>query len=372
MWLRILHFGDNLAVTPQGMARTMLEELHDGVALVQLDGTILSSNIRLTEMTGLDRARLTGRSLSSLVDVSIEALREGLEETESVLRTVDGHSVPVSLSSSVAVGRDGLVTGVVVTLRDLREVDALRRRLVTSGRLAAFGELAAGIAHEVNNPIAYIRSDLNLLSRRLTELHEPLDPSSESGAETGVLDRAANRIEQALAGIERVAEVVGDVRDFAHVGGAGQGGSDPRALVEGAMRLAALQRGDDVELRHSSRELCEPIDSGQELKQVLLALLRVLVEGVEKGGVVEADLESEAGELKIHFVAAPLVEPARVILGRFERLGEEERFGPQVGFELSIATELIEQLGGELSVSANESDAIEMVLVLPLESGSPG
>jgi PAS domain S-box-containing protein len=372
LWLCILHFADNLSVTPEGMARSMLAELHDGVALIQLDGTILSSNIRLTAMTGLASTDLMGRSLATLVDASIESLRAGLEESEAQLHTLSGHPVPVSLSSSIVRGRAGDPVGVVVILRDLREVDGLRRRLVNSGRLAAFGELAAGIAHEVNNPIAFIRSDLNLLARRLAEIRARLHRSSESAAERGILARAAARIDTALEGIEHVAEVVGDVREFAHVGGTGQGGSDPRALVEGAMRLAALQRGDEVELRHSSCEFGERIESGQELKQVLLALLRVLVEGVEKGGAVETDLEIQAGRLRITFVAAPLVEQVgQQMLDRFEALGREEPLDPHVGFELSIATELIEQLGGAFAVAARGADGIEIALDLPLETESP-
>jgi two-component system NtrC family sensor kinase len=260
--------------------------------------------------------------------------------------------------------------GVVVTLRDLREVDVLRRRLVTSGRLAAFGELAAGIAHEVNNPIAFIRSDLNLLSRRLQEIRESLAGTKGPGADRDVLARAADRIELALAGIERVAEVVGDVREFAHVGGAGQGGSDPRSLVEGALRLAALQRGDEVELRHSSRAFCERIESGQELKQVLLALLRVLIEGVEKGGAIDAALACEEGVLRITLVASSFAEPIGEILDRFETLGVEDTLELDAGFDLSIATELLAQLGGSFSVAARGADGIEIALALPLETGS--
>lgn len=370
MWLRILYVADGLAVTPEGMARSMLEKLHDGVALVELDGTILSSNIRLTEMSGRASSDLRGRSLSTLVDASVEFLRGGLEESESLLHTVFGTSVPVSLSSSIVYARNGDPTGVVVTLRDLREVDVLRRRLVTSGRLAAFGELAAGIAHEVNNPIAFIRSDLNLLTRRLKEVRARLGREAELGAGTVVATRAAERIEQALLGIERVAEVVGDVREFSHVGGVGQGGSDPKALVEGAMRLAALQRGADVELRHSEHEFCERIESGQEIKQVLLALLRVLVEGVEKGGSVEAHLENREKGLRITLFATPFVDPVDEMLSRFEGLADEDRFDPQVGFEMSIATELVEQLGGVFAIAVRGADGIEIILDLPLESGS--
>ena len=57
-----------------------------------------------------------------------------------------------------------------------------------------------------------------------------------------ICDRGQGRVASALEGIERVAEIVRDVREFAHTGGEGQGGSDPGDVVESAMRLARLER----------------------------------------------------------------------------------------------------------------------------------
>lgn len=370
MWLRVLHASDDLAVTPEGMARSMLDELHDGVALVQLDGTILASNRRFTEMTGRRGSELLGTSLASRVETSIAEICAGLEDRESILQRIDGGSLPVSLSSSIARDRDGDAIGAVVVFRDRREIDALRRRLLTSGRLAAIGELAAGIAHEVNNPIAFIRSDFNLLSQRLEEIREHAAKASALKNEMAIFERVGRRIEVALEGIERVAEVVGDVRGFAHVGGARQGRSDPAVLVEGAMRLARLQRGDDVELRVADSDCSEFIESGQELKQVLLALILILVEGLEKGGTVEAALESSGDRLWITLAAERLLEDASSMIRHFEMMaaGGLEASHSELG--LVIASELIDQMDGSFSFVETGPDALSITLSLPLDAGA--
>ena len=367
MWLRVLHASDDLAVTPEGMARSMLDELHDGVALVQLDGTILSSNMRFREMTGRPSSELLGTSLASRVETSIAEICAGLEDRESTLQRVDGESLPVSLSSSIARNRSGDAIGAVVVFRDRRDVDVLRRRLLTSGRLAAIGELAAGIAHEVNNPIAFIRSDFNLLSQRLEEIREHAAKASGLESDMAIFERVDRRIEVALEGIERVAEVVGDVRGFAHVGGAGQGGSDPAVLVEGAMRLARLQRGDDVGLRVTNGNCSEWIESGQELKQVLLALILILVEGVEKGGTVEAALESDGNILRITLAADRLLEDANTSIRHFEMLAAGRLGTSHPEFGLAIATELIDQMGASFSFRETGPDALSISLHLPLD-----
>jgi PAS domain S-box-containing protein len=370
MWLRVLHASGDLAVSPEGMARSMFDELHDGVAFVELDGTILASNMRFMEMTGRRGSELMGTSLASRVETSIAEICSGLEDRESILQCADGGSRPVSLSSSIARDRDGNSIGAVVVFRDRREIDALRCRLLTSGRLAAIGELAAGIAHEVNNPIAFIRSDFNLLSQRLGEIREHAVKASDLESDLAIFERVRRRIEVALEGIERVAEVVGDVRGFAHAGGAGQGRSDPAVLVEGAMRLARLQRGDDVELRVTDSDCNEWIESGQELKQVLLALILILVDGLEKCGTVEAALESDGDTLRITLAAQPLVEDAKKTVGHFEMLAVGELGASHSEFGLAVAMELIDQMGAAFSFVETGPDGLSITLHIPLDAGA--
>lgn len=370
VWLVVLHDSDDLAMTPEGMARWMLAELHDGVALVRLDGSILASNIRFQEMTGRRGADLIGAPLVDWVEPSLEEICQGIEDRESSLQGIDGGFLPVSLSSSIARGRDREPIGAVVVFRDLREIDALRRRLLTSGRLAAIGELAAGIAHEVNNPIAFIRSDLNLLSQRLEEIKEDVSQRPRSENELSILNGVGGRIDVALEGVQRVAEVVDDVRGFAHVGGAGQGGSDPVALLEGAMRLARLQRGEEVALRVGNSVSSDWIDSGQELKQVLLALILVLVEGSETDGLVEGTVQSDRKHLQITLSADPLREEPTAMIARFESIAAGDLHASNSEFRIVVATQLINELGASVSFASSGPASISVELQVPLEAES--
>jgi len=221
----------------------------------------------------------------------------------------------------------------------------------------------------VNNPIAFIRSDFNLLLKRLEEIREH---ASASGLESemAIFEGAGRRIEVALEGVERVAEVVGDVRGFAHVGGVGQGGVDPAVLVEGAMRLARLQRGDDVELRVRKNDCSEWIETGQELKQVLLSLILILVEGLEKGGSVEAALESSGDSLRITLAAARLLRDSNATIQQFEMLAAGELGTSHFEFGLAIATELIDQMGASFTFFETGPDALSIALDLPLDSSA--
>jgi hypothetical protein len=195
--------------------------------------------------------------------------------------------------------------------------------------------------------------------------------TSIQASEMAIVERAGRRIEIGLEGIERVAEVVGDVRGFAHVGGAGQGGSDPAVLVEGAMRLARLQRGNDVELRVNETDCSEWIETGQELKQVLLALILLLVEGIEKGGAVEAALESDGDSLRITLAGQRLLKESKTTIQQFEMLAAGgEPVTSQSEFRLAIAKELMDQMGASFSFDETGPAALSIALDLPLDAGS--
>lgn len=365
MWLHVLHERDELFHTPYGMARAVLAELRDGVALIRTDGTVLSANMRLAELSGRRSQDLVGLRLDQIVQVRDEDVRRGVRDLESSLYREHGASLPVAVSSSPARDRRGSVIGAVVVFRDLRDLDRLRRRILTSGRMAAVGELAAGIAHEVNNPVAFMRADLNLLARRLEELEATLGKKPGQGRSLAILDRGPARVERALGRLDRIAEVVADVRDFAHVGVAGDEGSDPLALLEGALRLARLECGDDVEIRVRAEPTTERVALGQDLKQVLLTLLRELVTGSAPGSVIDVELVRQSDGLRLQLRSERLAEPAASLLGRFERARAGARTELHGDLGVAIAFELIDQMGGGIEVHESERGGVRLGLRLP-------
>ena len=97
-------------------------------------------------------------------------------------------------------------------MRDLREVAALRNRLITSGRLAAVGELAAGIAQEIDEPVSAVRAHLSELREQWRALAIGVDARDELLAP--VLIEGAELIEESGEGVERVATIVKEVSAF--------------------------------------------------------------------------------------------------------------------------------------------------------------
>ena len=369
LWLRALYLSNDLSLTPQGISRAVLARLHDGVLLLDPDGRILSTNQRFLDMVDEPQGAIISSGIADWLDVEPARLREGLEDSPCSLRRREGAALAVSLSASVAHNGSGDRVGTVLVVRDRREIEALRARLVESGRLAAVGELAAGIAHEVNNPIAFIRSDLNLLSQRLEEIERQAARVPDAELELAVLARSRRRIATARDGIDRVATVVGDVRDFAHAGGATQGGSDPEAVVEAAMRLARMERGDEITLRIAEIAGVGRIANGQELKQILLGLLRATADRLSKGGAIELRLRIDEHALQIALDVGSLREGCDELLQTLSRSATLEAGDDTRGFGIAAMAELLEGIGGRLSASGGEDGTARVELVVPVVGG---
>jgi signal transduction histidine kinase len=159
---------------------------------------------------------------------------------EIELHTRSGQRVPVSVSSIPLQGDRGETAGHVWVVRDLREVTDLRNRLVTAGRLAAVGELAAGIAHEIANPIAFVRANLGELRSHWTELGTAVEKRGGDEHLVGLSEEGRDLIDECAEGVERVAAIVRDVGAFAHVGRGKSERVNVNQVMDNAVGIAVL------------------------------------------------------------------------------------------------------------------------------------
>ena len=163
------------------------------------------------------------------------------DERECQLVKKSGDSVPVSVDEAELHDEDGNRLGKVLVIRDLREVVSLRSRLITSGRLAAVGQLAAGIAHEINNPIAYVRSNMNLLEEHWGVVKTEFEKSAPGPVVDKILEDGVETIEESGEGLSRVAAIVRDVGGFSRPSHLERENADLNKLLDTAARVAHPQ-----------------------------------------------------------------------------------------------------------------------------------
>jgi signal transduction histidine kinase len=362
-----VRYGDSILV-PEGLTTRVLHTMPDGMASLSMSGHVRAVNERLAALLGATPEVLAGHPLGPFLSVDLFAPPRELRDVECRLLPAQGAAVDVSVSTLLNFDKRGGPSGLVLIVRDLREVVALRSRLLTSGRMAAVGELAAGIAHELNNPIAYVRANLSVLREHVDTLRKQLvDGPASIGP---VLAEAEEIVEESLEGMDRAAGIVRDVREFSHAGSSERQFADVRDLVEQSARVARLQtpRGTEVQVACDGLPSleCEP----QRLKQLFLNLLVNAGQAVAEGGHIRVSGELRDGGVQLSFrddgngIAPDHLE--RI----FDPFFTTKPVGVGTGLGLAIAFRIVEEHAGRIEVSSQLGAGTEFRVWLPIGAAS--
>jgi two-component system NtrC family sensor kinase len=284
----------------------------------------------------------------------------------------DGERVPVSVTTSDLCNRRGLAIGSVAVVRDLREVYELRHRLITSARLAAVGELAAGIAHEINNPIAYVRANLTQLQDHWKTVRSEVAGDRPNALLAEVFAEAEELFFESLEGVERAAEIVRGVKGFAHAGPGTRELTDINSLLDDVLRMAAPQLCDRVRIERRFEELRPVSCSSQELKQVFLNLVLNAGQAVEATGIIGISTEWVEDKVVVRVEDnGPGIDPE--ILDRiFDPFFTTKKVGEGTGLGLGIAYQIIRAHDGDISVTSQPGAETVFTVRLPIATDNGG
>jgi len=361
------HFGYSL-LAPGRFAPEILESLADGVMLVRPGGRVRIVNRGMARLLGCSPAEARELSLPTLLPfVPLEPPRE-VDDLEGDLVLPSGPRIPVSVSSSLLRDKRGLPIGIVLVVHDLREMVALRQRLVTSGRLAAVGQLAAGIAHEINNPIAYVRANLGLLHDHWQQLAKALEGEGPSpSAETAErIEEGFDLIAESQEGVDRAAAIVRDVKGFSHAGGEGRRErAELGPLLERALRIAEPQLRGRARIERAVGETPAVPCAPQEIQQVFLNLVLNAGQAVEAGGrvVISTGVEEDAVLVAVED-DGPGIDPA-VMERIFDPFFTTKAVGEGTGLGLAISYQIVRSHGGEIRVASEPGRGSRFEVRLP-------
>ena len=347
-----------------GVARRMLHILPDGVMLVRTNGRILLANPRAAELLGCGEGGPDGRLLGDHLALPVlgpDAERNG---AEGELVQASGRRIPVAVSTAPLRTRRGELRGAVVILRDLREVVGLRARLLTSSRLAVVGQLASGIAHELNNPLAFVRANLHHLARECGQLAAKQDTAPEA------LGRLAADFEEvaleSLEGVERALRIVDEVSAFSHLGGDALRKVDLEEEIEHALAVAVLGLAPGVRVERRCGRVPGIQGSPQRLKQLFLNLLVNALRAVGESGRVCVETRRD-GERVVATVSDDGCGIPREDLARiFDPFFTTRPAGDGTGLGLSICHEIVRSHGGTIEAESEPGRGTHVRVSFPL------
>ncbi|WP_146653211.1 PAS domain-containing protein [Labilithrix luteola] len=329
----------------QGLA----ENLPDFVLMVDRDARILSINRTLPGLTETD---IVGQSAMDFLEPSgreeylrrfAEAVTTGQSVTfEMRARGEDGDWTWFE-TRVVPFDENGRVERLLVVARDMTEQRAMLASLAEKERLASVGMIAAGVAHEIMNPLTYVLANLEFISNERN-----LDPTRTQAA-----------LHAALEGARRMRQIVWDLRSLGRTGVEELFYVDARSVFETALRLAGPEVHRSANVVVEMGELPAVLASESRLCQVFVNLLVNAAQSIEKD---REAFEGKKREIRIstkhdgkRFVGISVqdtgegIEPA--LLKRiFEPFYTTKRTGTGLG--LSISREIIERMNGRIEVES--------------------
>lgn len=336
----------------------IVESIRSGVVTTDLEGRIYTFNAAAEEITGYKAGDVRGQDASILfgelsehVDESMRAAAEGEPSPrfEADCLTSDGLRLRLGFSIFPLFAESGETTGLVITFQDLTEVRALEETSRRQDRLAAVGRVAAGIAHEIRNPLASMRGSIQVLCSEV-------DGDSPEAQLMEIILRESDRLNQ----------IITDFLTYARPRSGTLTNIDLREPVRETFTL--LRHSPELRPDHVLEENLpdEPAMTNadiSQLKQVFWNLTRNALHAMPEGGLLRVELQRAASKrLRLTFTDTGRgMTPEQV-----ERLFEPFSSATGgTGLGLSIVYQIIRDHGGTINVRSREDQGTTITIELP-------
>jgi PAS domain S-box-containing protein len=360
----VRRFGYSL-LAPGDFASEILDALPDGVALLRLDGSVRGANAAMTRVLGCTASELVGLPMGERLSEPLDLEGDGREQ-RCELSTSAGGRLPVAVASRLLCDRRGSPLGLVLVLRDLTEVAALRDRLLLSGRLAAVGELAAGIAHEINNPLAFVRANLSMLRQHWGSLAVELEKAGAGDACAALVAEGEEIVDESLEGVNRAVAIVRDVRGLARGGSERSELADLHGLIDGVLRIAAPQLRERIRIERSYGAIRPVRGAPQELQQVFLNLVLNAAQAFDEAGTIRIATELEGDCVVVRVEDDGCGIAAEHLPRVFDPFFTTKPVGEGSGLGLGIAHGIVRSHGGEICVESRVGGGSRFSVLLPI------
>lgn len=364
--------GEKLAETAKTLAslralhERIVESIRSGLVTTDLDGIIYTFNAAATEITGYRLDQVKGRPISDLfgdiqeqIDLSLAAAGDGeqLPRFEADLTTPEGFAVRIGFSVSLLFSEENEASGLIITFQDLTEIRSMEESIRRKERLAAVGRIAAGLAHEIRNPLGAMRGAIQMLGSA------SLSDTSKSDLMNIVLKES-----------DRLNTIITNFLDYARPPAAEFEDVDLKNLIEETAAL--IRHGSDVMPEHEIiTELPEhavwvSADPAQ-LKQVFWNLSRNAFKAMPSGGRLTiglAAIPNRRARITISDTGCGMSQD------RVERLFEpfSESTTGGTGLGLSIVYQIVKDHNGSINVRSKQGSGTTISIDLPASVAGRG
>lgn len=334
----------------------LVSSLPVGLIATDSSGAIQVCNEAAAEILGGDRQAILGKMPFITLPQGLVQMFSGKSEGEVVqrqreflLESIAGKPRMLQLASVVVQDDDLHFAGEVLLIRDLTEVKLLEKELQRSERLAALGKMAAGVAHELRNPLSSIKGLAVLLKSHF--------------AEPG---REAETADVLVKEVERLNRSIGELLDYAKPGQLNKESASIAAILRktvSLIRIDAEAYGIAIDLLLGD-DLPEMLVDQDKLNQVFLNLLLNAIQAMPNGGRLGVRLERDDRNMIVRIRDTGVGILPENLQRVFDPYYTTKNDGTGLG--LAMSAKIVEEHGGQIKIFSTPKEYTEVRVILPI------
>jgi two-component system sensor histidine kinase PilS (NtrC family) len=349
----------------QALNENIIESIHSGLLTTDLAGRVNFMNPGGAEITGRGQDEVEGTAIEQLFGLEagvLDTVRAQLEARrrfrfERYYVSPDGSRIFLGIAVSNLQDRAGRPLGYIFTFQDLTEVFAVEQQMRLKERMEALGQMAAGMAHELRNPLAAISGSVQYLKG-------DLKPGGETLELMDIILRESQRLDQTIR----------DFLTFARPGKFSPQPCDIVRLLEDHLKLLRKSReftgAHRVETRYAAEEIRCDVDANR-MKQVFWNLSTNALKAMPEGGALTISVAPDAAgnEVVVAFSDEGIGMDERARDGYFQPF--RSAFDEGTGLGAAIVYRLVEEHGGRIDVDSVPGRGTTIRIAVPRDRGGP-
>jgi len=396
--------------------RSLIETMKDGLATQDEDGNLIFVNKSLCQMLEYSKDELIGKPAIELYDEVNRDIfnnkmlkrKTGISQSYEIEFTCsDGRKIPTIVSGQPILDVDGQYKGSFAVITDISELKhaeedkkKIETQLLQSEKMASVGQLAAGVAHEINNPTGFVSSNLRSLSeytKDISELtgeyrkliaelqktmpkNEDLQPISKQVKRINTLEAKVDidfimndiseLIKESREGTDRIKTIVADLKNYAHPGEDKPQFTDINNNLDSTLNMVWNELKYKAKVIKDYGNLPEVKCYPQQLNQIFANLLVNAAQAIEEQGEIFISTIPDDGFVKISIKDTGLGIPEENLSKVFDPFFTTKEVGKGTGLGLNVAYNIIQKHKGSINVESKADKGTTFTIRIPVEMES--
>lgn len=363
----------------------VFNSLDDMILVVDSDHKIIEANEICEEYLDMDMEDIKGSSCNEIFDMDQTEddqecplmSRDSSEENEFYLPKKDAYL----LSRSFSISDDDL-EWTIHQIQDVTEKKDIKgeleqyseqlekyknetQEMIQSEKMASLGRLVSGVAHEINNPLGYMKSSIGLIEDDIQELKERCDEKEYSK----LLDDMESNLDMNIEGIDKITNITETLREFVSVEVESEVKTDLNENIRSTLILLENEFKEDIDLKKELGDIPEVKCSPGKLNQVFMNVIYNALQSVDEGAIeIKTWAEDKDAFIKIKDDGRGIPKDIRdKIFDPFYTTKDES-----TGLGLSVSYRIVKEHGGDIRIESEEGVGTEVTIRIPVEGKDGG